>query len=182
MHCIIYAQLWLIWLDREKRYCFVWPLPSNVQFNIWPNLSAIAKKVWTCGIYFECIEMLLKTLNIFCLCLRSVISEDPERVKHNVMSSFWEKIHYKDWGPKKVTIYFPIFYLVKISENILLFIYILPGYVAHEITKEFWKSSHFENITAGFLLRCHNTLRWNTPEKMHFQEWIFLFSPILPIL
>ena len=27
----------------------------------------------------------------------------------------------KDWGPKKVTIYFPIFYLVKTSENILFF-------------------------------------------------------------
>ena len=27
----------------------------------------------------------------------------------------------KDWGPKKVTIYFPIFYLVKSSENILFF-------------------------------------------------------------
>ena len=27
---------------------------------------------------------------------------------------------------------------------------ILPGYVAHEITKEIWKDSHFENMTAGF--------------------------------
>ena len=27
----------------------------------------------------------------------------------------------KDWGPKKVTIYFPIFYLVKSSKNILFF-------------------------------------------------------------
>ena len=27
----------------------------------------------------------------------------------------------KDWGAKKVTIYFPVFYLVKSSENILLF-------------------------------------------------------------
>jgi hypothetical protein len=25
----------------------------------------------------------------------------------------------KDWGPKKVTIYFPIFYLLKSTENIL---------------------------------------------------------------
>ena len=45
MHCIIYAQLWLIWLDREKRYCFDWPLPSNVQFDIWPYLSAITKNL-----------------------------------------------------------------------------------------------------------------------------------------
>ena len=33
------------------------------------------------------------------------------------------KVEYvtKDWGPKKVTIYFPIFYLVKSSKNILFF-------------------------------------------------------------
>ena len=37
---------------------------------------------------------------------------------------------------------------------------ILPNYVPHEITKEFWKNSHFENMTAGFLLSCQNTLRW----------------------
>ena len=43
----------------------------------------------------------------------------------------------KDWGPKKVTIYFPIFCLVKSSENILFFTCILPDYVANEITKEF---------------------------------------------
>ena len=32
----------------------------------------------------------------------------------------WPKYVCKDWGPKKVTIYFPIFYLVKSSENIFL--------------------------------------------------------------
>ena len=37
----------------------------------------------------------------------------------------------KDWGPKNVTIYFPIFFLVKSSENILTCI--LPD----EITKDF---------------------------------------------
>ena len=42
----------------------------------------------------------------------------------------------KDWGPKKVTIYFPIFYLVKSSES-YSFTCILPNYVAHEIAKEF---------------------------------------------
>ena len=43
----------------------------------------------------------------------------------------------KDWGPKKVTIYFPIFYLVKSLENILFFNLILLDYVPQEITKEF---------------------------------------------
>ena len=33
--------------------------------------------------------------------------------------------YYKDWGPKKVTIYFPIFYLVKSSKSNLFFYLIL---------------------------------------------------------
>ena len=57
---------------------------------------------------------------------------------------------------------------------------ILPNYVPHEIFKEFWKNTHFENMTAGFLLRCQNSLRWNTPKQRHFQEWNFWFSPTLP--
>ena len=58
---------------------------------------------------------------------------------------------------------------------------ILPDNVAHDITKEFWRNSHFEKITAGFLLRCQNLLRRNTPEIMQFQAWNFLSLPILPL-
>ena len=66
----------------------------------------------------------------------------------------------KDWGPKKVTIYFPIFYLVKKIKNLSYsFTCILPDCVANEITKEFWKNSHFENRRAGFLLGCQNSVR-----------------------
>ena len=43
---------------------------------------------------------------------------------------------------------------------VLFFTCILPDYMAHDITKEFWKNRHFENITAGFPLRCKNLLRW----------------------
>ena len=43
--------------------------------------------------------------------------------------------------------------------------------MAHEITKEFWKNSHFENMRADFPLQCQNSLRWNTPEIVHFQAW-----------
>ena len=48
---------------------------------------------------------------------------------------------------------------------------ILPEYVAHEITQEFWKNSLLENMTASFLLRCQNLLWYFTPEMMHFQAW-----------
>ena len=50
--------------------------------------------------------------------------------------------------------------LVKSSERTWFFTTILPNYVVHESSKEFWKISHFENMTAGFLLRCQNSLRW----------------------
>ena len=33
--------------------------------------------------------------------------------------------------------------------------------MAHESPKEFWKNRHFENMTAGFLRRCQNSL-WQT--------------------
>ena len=38
---------------------------------------------------------------------------------------------------------------------------IVPDYVPHEILKEFWKNSHFENLRAGLILRCQNSL-WQT--------------------
>ena len=52
-----------------------------------------------------------------------------------------------------------------------IFTRISPDYVAHEITKEFGKNSHFKNMTASFHLSCQNLLRYFTPEMMHFQAW-----------
>ena len=64
------------------------------------------------------------------------------------------------------------FCLIKSSEIIFYFFTcILPNYMGYEITKEFWKNSHIENMTAGFLLRCQNLLRWICPKMMHFQPW-----------
>ena len=51
--------------------------------------------------------------------------------------------------------------LMKISENNLFFICILPDYLCHEILEEFWKNSPFENIRADFLRRCQKSLRQN---------------------
>jgi hypothetical protein len=43
--------------------------------------------------------------------------------------------------------------------------------MAHDIQKEFLENSHFENITAGFLLRCQNLLWLIPPKMMHVQAW-----------
>ena len=64
-----------------------------------------------------------------------------------------------------------IFCLIKSSEIIFL-----PTFY---LTKEFEKISIFENMTAGFLMRCQNLLRQINPEIMHFQAWK-RFSQILP--
>ena len=63
------------------------------------------------------------------------------------------------------------FLFSKFQEMLYSFNYILPDYLAHEITKEFLKISPFTNMTASFLLRCQNLLRYFTPEMMHFQAW-----------
>ena len=47
-----------------------------------------------------------------------------------------------------------IFQKWKVQKIFYLFTCILPNYVPYEITKEFWKNSHFENM----ILRCQNTL------------------------
>ena len=53
------------------------------------------------------------------------------------------------------------FFINKKFKKILYFlICILPNYAPHEITKEFWKNSQFENMMTDFLLRCQNSLRW----------------------
>ena len=50
----------------------------------------------------------------------------------------------------------------------LSFTCILSHYTVHEIPKEFWKNSHFENMTAGFLLRCQNSLWWEISLICHW--------------
>ena len=42
----------------------------------------------------------------------------------------------------------------KFKKVFYFFIWILSNYVSHEIIKEFWKNSHFENVRADFLRRC----------------------------
>ena len=48
---------------------------------------------------------------------------------------------------------------------------ILPDYMAHDILKEFFKNSHFVDMTAGFLPRCQNLLRQISPKMTNFQTW-----------
>ena len=50
-----------------------------------------------------------------------------------------------------------LFFSSNTSRQCFIFlIYILIDYLVHEIFKEFRKHSHFENMRAGFLLRCQN--------------------------
>ena len=57
----------------------------------------------------------------------------------------------------------------KFRKQFQFFTCILPDYLSHESLKVFWKNSDFENMGAGFLRRCQNTLRQNSLEMMHFQ-------------
>ena len=85
---------------------------------------------------------------------------------------------YSKWIRQK---WYQFFINKKLKKIFYFFTCILPNYVPHDITKEFWKNSHFENMTAGFLHRCQNRLRRNTPEIIHFQTWQkLIFTNIAP--
>ena len=82
---------------------------------------------------------------------------------------------------------FQYFSLMKSSKNKFYFLTcILPDYVAHKSSKFFWKNIHFENMRAGFLLSCQNSLRQTTHKMMHFehknfdhnQYYVVAFDPI----
>ena len=58
--------------------------------------------------------------------------------------------------------------LVKSSKKQFYFlICILPDYLSHESSKEFWKKRHFEDMRAGFRRMSLNSLRQNSPEIRH---------------
>ena len=60
------------------------------------------------------------------------------------------------------------FFNKKFKNHIYFLTCILPDYIAHDVSKEFFKNSHFEIMTAGFQLRSQNTLRW---EKSLICHW-----------
>ena len=72
-----------------------------------------------------------------------------------------------------------VFCLIKSSKFDLIFYLHFTWLCGSWHHQTILKNSHFEKMSAGFLLRCQNLLRRNTPEIMHFQAWNFLSSPIL---
>ena len=71
----------------------------------------------------------------------------------------FEAFSTKDWAAKKVTISILFFSIKNLWRCFNFFTYILIDYSFHEITKEFWKNSHFVNMRAGFLQMCQKSLR-----------------------
>ena len=126
----------------------------------WPiylgySLSTRAKN---CGVI-----LFLLQKNVLLLCCY--------KIAENKQENNWLGLR-KEWGLEQETKVYPRF-LIKFC---FCFCFlpascIFPDYMGHEITKEFWKNSHFENITAGFLQRCQNLHRYFTPDMMHFQAW-----------
>ena len=71
--------------------------------------------------------------------------------------------------------FFQKFISEKFKKQFYSFICILPDYLSHESSKIFWKKRHFKDMRAGFLRRCQNSLRQNSPKIMHFQAWKKMF-------
>ena len=57
---------------------------------------------------------------------------------------------------KTIQNWIQFFFNKKIRNWVHFLACILPDHMAHDILKEFWKNSHFENMTAVFLLSCQN--------------------------
>ena len=92
-----------------------------------------------------------KVFKIVFICTRRVAKQN---------GIFWEKKNYPwDWGPKKVTIYFTIFYIKKFRKMF----YFLPAFYLikwlMKSPKTFEKIAILKKMTADFLLRCQNSLR-----------------------
>ena len=62
------------------------------------------------------------------------------------------------------------FHKEKLEKLFFFLTCILPDYLPHEITKEFWKNSHFKNMTAGFVLSIIIHIRKNLLEFKNIQE------------
>ena len=61
---------------------------------------------------------------------------------------------------------------MKSSEIVFIFLpafYLIMWLMTSQ--KNFEKKKHFENMTAGILQRCQNSLWRITPEMMHFHAW-----------
>jgi hypothetical protein len=66
-------------------------------------------------------------------------------------------------------VYSKILLMKSSRNNFYFFTCILPDFVSHETSKEFWENSHFENMRADFFRSCQKSLRQTSPEMMHFQ-------------
>ena len=101
----------------------------------------------------------------------SYVFMDPNVLYHNVVKIFLKRnIHilmlvlqdrrYLKTGRLKRSQISILFLSIKNLRRLFyLFTYILIDYLVHEITEEFWKNSHFENMRTGFLQRCQKSLR-----------------------
>ena len=75
--------------------------------------------------------------------------------KRNVETKFFPKDKKGKSKPLK-TIQYKIQFNFLIEKKFKIDFIFLPDYVAHDIIKEFWKNSHFEKMTADFLLKGQN--------------------------
>ena len=100
-------------------------------------------------------------------------------------------IHYKDSSPHFFAKYRPVhkkydssklknFINEKFKKIFNFFTCILPNNVAHDITKEFWKNSNFENMTAVFFWAVKTDFGKLPLKKSIFRDDKNISSSILP--
>ena len=162
-------------------------------FQLWDTLSSLNEcgylesSLWTeidsLHISISCPDQNWQTPQLFGIC---TYSEGSFLLFTSEFTQFFIA-RYTPFRYKRDNL-FHYFSLMKSLENAFYFLTnILPDFVTHESSKEFWKNSHFENMRAGFLLMCQNSLRQTTPwnhafsamKKIYFnQYYVLALDPI----
>ena len=91
-----------------------------------------------------------------------------------------KKLQVDSYSKRMSQKWYQLFINEELKKLIYFFTCILPYYVTHEITKEFWKASYFENMTAGFLLWVKKHFGEIPLKRCIFNNEIFYFHQYWP--
>jgi hypothetical protein len=138
--------------DPQFNIDLTWYIEKTMKYDFHQKyvLSCSTRTLW-----WSCLPKIYRggTMNsLYCISCGYFLDTKASKLQSNLRLNFdWKRIRQKCYQ---------IFKNEKFKKIFHLFTCILPNYVPHKITKEFWKISHFCNMTAGFfLLRCQNSLR-----------------------
>ena len=137
-------------------------LRSNLAWRFWGSAYAHTKRY----------DLYLGTLPRHIFNFNNLLTSQAYHDAYdNILDSYSKRMSQK---------WYQLFINEELKKLIYFFTCILPYYVTHEITKEFWKASYFENMTAGFLLWVKKHFGKIPLKRCIFNNEIFHFHQYWP--